>query len=243
MKTILTNKIVLLPTITFILLSFIFYLFYGQPRWLLSIPNYFLPEVIYFKETDQPIIALTIDDSPDPKTTPKILEILNKYQVRATFFVITNNIEGNEEIIQQIVNDGHELANHLTEDFPSIKLTDEEFEKQLSSAHKNISEYYQPRWLRPASGWYNKNMINTAHHHGYQVALGSIFPFDTNISSSGWVIQNILFNASFGDIIILHDSHDWGIRTVSTLDLVIPELLHRGYQITTLSELDELSKK
>jgi hypothetical protein len=79
------------------------------------------PEVVYFAETEESIVALTIDDGPDPITTPKILDVLMQHDARATFFLITNRIPGNEEIVLRIVEENHELANHLTTDEPSIR--------------------------------------------------------------------------------------------------------------------------
>jgi peptidoglycan/xylan/chitin deacetylase (PgdA/CDA1 family) len=62
-----------------------------QPRFILSLTNFFVPGVIYFQETQKPLIALTIDDGPDPLTTAKILDILEHYEARATFFLISNS--------------------------------------------------------------------------------------------------------------------------------------------------------
>lgn len=101
-------------------LSLIAVLFF-QPRYLLSIVTFLFPGVVYFAETDKQLIALTIDDGPDPITTPKILEVLERYGAHATFFIISNRVKGNEALVERMVSYGHELANHLTEDKPSIK--------------------------------------------------------------------------------------------------------------------------
>lgn len=208
-----------------------------QPRWLLSIATVIVPGVVYFAKTNKPIIALTIDDGPDAATTPKILEILRHHEARATFFVISSRIKGNELLIQEMVDYGHELGNHLTEDKPSIKLSPQEFEVELLKAHTVLSKFAKPRWLRPASGWHNTTMVKIARKHGYQVALGSIFPFDTHISSSWFTEKHILFNVYPGAIVVLHDHGLWGERTASTLERILPELYRRGYRVVTLSEL------
>ncbi|HEY9648733.1 MAG TPA: polysaccharide deacetylase family protein, partial [Chroococcidiopsis sp.] len=149
-----------------------------------------------------------------------------------------------------IVRRGHELGNHLTEDRPSIRLSPEAFEADLVAAERVIapfipfttSTHADPlRWLRPASGWYNATMIRIATKHGYRVALGSIFPFDTHIASVGFCVLHIRLNAAPGSIIVLHDSGAWGDRTALTLEKVLPLLIRRGYQIVSLSELVGLS--
>ncbi len=211
-----------------------------QPRFILSIATLISPDVVYFTNTNQKIIALTIDDGPDKITTPTILKVLQNYGAKATFFVTTSRIEGNEIIIQDIINAEHELGNHLTEDKPSIQLSPKEFEESLLEAHNVLSQFsnMEPfQWLRPASGWYNRKMINIANQHHYKIALGSIFPFDTFINSSWFAAQHILFKVSPGSIIVLHDTNQWGLNTALTLEKILPELSKRGYKIVTLSEL------
>lgn len=217
-------------------LSLLAVLFF-QPRCLLSIATIIIPGVIYFAKTDKKLIALTIDDGPDPITTPKILDVLRRYGAHATFFIISNRVKGNETLLKDMVSDGHELGNHLTEDKPSIQLSPQEFESELLEAHNILSKFGELRWLRPASGWHNAAMVKIACTHSYQIVLGSIFPFDTHISSTWFSSKHILFNASPGSIIVLHDSGSQGERTVSTLGKVLPELSKKGYRIITLSEL------
>ena len=212
-----------------------------QPRWILAIAESVIPGVVYFAKTEQPFIAITIDDAPNSTTTSLILDVLKKYEVAVTFFIISSQILGNEKIVEKIVSDGHELGNHMTEDQPSIKLSPEEFEQDLLKAHSIISKFGKLRWLRPASGWYNSAMVNIAQKHNYRVALGSVFPYDTNIKSSWFATNFILFNVRPGSIIILHDGNSRGERTAATLEKILPELKKRGYKFVTLSKLFQLS--
>ncbi|WP_228016128.1 polysaccharide deacetylase family protein [Synechocystis salina] len=108
------------------------------------------------------MIALTIDDSPHNDTTQILLNTLRDNQIKATFFIISNQVLSNEKVIQTMVTDGHELGNHMTEDKPSIKLSPEEFETALLEAHSIISRFGKIHWFRPASGWYNSEMLKTA---------------------------------------------------------------------------------
>lgn len=209
----------------------------AQPRFLLSLADRVIPGVIYFAKTDRKLMALTIDDGPDLQTTPKILEILRRYNCHATFFLISDRVSSREDIVQKIVDAGHELGNHLTEDRPSIQLSPKQFETELLEAHDILSQFGQLRWLRPASGWYGASIIAIAHKHHYQVALGSIFPFDSHIASSGFSSAHILWKAAPGSIIVLHDNEARGERTAATLERILPNLLKRGYQLVTLSEL------
>ena len=212
-------------------------LLFFQPRWLLSIVSAIAPGVVYFQDTDDRVVALTIDDGPDAIATPKILEVLARHQARATFFLISSRISGNESLVMRTMREGHELGNHLTEDEPSIDLSPADFEANLLEAEAVLSNFATPSWLRPASGWYDKEMIATAEKHNYRVALGSVFPYDTNIPSTQFAARHILTNVRPGDIIVLHDGGDRGDRTASVLEIVLPELQRQGYRIVTLSEL------
>jgi peptidoglycan-N-acetylglucosamine deacetylase len=207
------------------------------PRTLFQLTNYFFPGATYFTNTSQPVIALTIDDGPDSRTTNHILDVLDRHNVTATFFVITDRIPGNEQTLQRMLNAGHELGNHTTADIHSIGLTTAAFEQDLIKADAILKTFVQPQWLRPAGGWYNQEMIKVAQKYRYKVALGSIFPYDTSISSPWFATQFILANAQAGGIVVLHDSGDWGKNTAETLDQVLPKLKERGYKVVNLSEL------
>ena len=208
-----------------------------QPRWIIALLAKRSPEVIYFVETREPAAALTIDDGPDPATTGPILDLLKRYQARATFFLISGHIPGNEAVVRRMVAQGHELGNHLTTDEPSILLKGPEFEKRLLEAHTVLSRFAEVRWFRPGSGWYNREMLARLRKHGYRCALGSVYPFDPQIPSAWFSRRHVLARAHPGSIILLHDRGDRGNRTIEVLSAILPELKRRGLRLITLSEL------
>ncbi len=218
-------------------------LLFPQPNLILFISPRICPEAIYFFKTDRPLIALTIDDTPDPKTTRKILDVLTIYRTHATFFVISNEVEKYPEIIEQIVDRGHEIGNHLTKDEASINLGNR-FESELLKADRILSQFDRVSWLRPGKGFCDRNMMQIATKHHYRVALGSIWSYDTNISFAGFSTWFILHNLRPGAIIVLHDAGrngNRGNRTIVTLNKILPELNRRGYRVVTLSELEALA--
>lgn len=208
-----------------------------QPGWIVSILAKRYPKVVYLVDTQQPVAALTIDDGPDPVATPRILDVLKQHGARATFFLITSRIPGNEEIVIRTVEEGHELANHLTTDEPSILLSPSEFERRLLESHEVLSRFSDVHWFRPGSGWYNAAMLSILHKHGYRCALGSVYPFDPQIPSSRFASRYVLQNVRAGSIIVLHDYGARGERTASILSTILPELNRRGFRVVTLSEL------
>lgn len=211
-----------------------------QPDWIVSTLAKRSPEVVYFVETEEPVVALTIDDGPDSVTTPKILDVLRQHDAHATFFLITNSIPGNEEVVRRIVEENHELGNHLTADQPSIRLSLSDFERQLLEAHNALSKFSDVHWFRPGSGWYNAAMLSVLHKHDYRCVLGSVHPFDPQIASSWFAAHYVLWNVQPGSIIVLHDHGTRGERTASALATILPELDQRGFRVATLSELLDL---
>ncbi len=224
-------------SVAFILLSGSVLMF--KPSWLLNRLSAHSPEVLYSVQTLELILALTIDDGPDPSTTPRILDLLLEYDAVATFFLLSDHIPGNEALVQRIVDEGHEIGNHLTDDQPSIRLSVDDFEQRLLHAQGVLSRFGEIRWFRPGSGWYNKSMRAVLIEHGYRLALGSIHPFDSHVPSSWFASNYILWRAQPGAIIVLHDNSDRGHRTADTLDKVLPALIARDFRFVTLTELSE----
>jgi len=207
-----------------------------QPDWVVAILAKH-SQVLYLVDTQEPVVALTIDDGPDPTGTPRILDVLGQHDAHATFFLITSRISGNEDVVFRAVEEGHELANHLTTDGRSILLSPAEFERQLLESHDVLSKFSDVRWFRPGSGWYNAQMLSILHEHGYRCVLGSIYPFDPQIPSAWFASRYILRNVRPGSIIVLHDCGARGERTASALATILPELHRRGFRVVTLSEL------
>jgi peptidoglycan/xylan/chitin deacetylase (PgdA/CDA1 family) len=212
-------------------------LIFLEPEWVVARLRKRSPEVLYSIDTQELVVALTIDDGPDALETPKILDILKRHGARATFFLITSRIPGNEELVQRMVNEGHELANHLGYDYPSIRLDPGDFEQQLIESDEALSRFADVRWFRPGSGWYNGKMLSIIQEHGYTCALGSVYPFDPQIGSSWFITRYVLWKIRPGSVIVLHDYGSRGARTAAALDTILPELARRGYQVVTLSEL------
>ena len=227
-----------LPLIFIFGLAFIAF----QPGWLIKMLANQSQDVLYSVDTQRPVIALTIDDGPDPVTTSKILNTLKEHNAHATFFMIGSRITGNETVVDRVITENHEVANHMMNDEPSINLHPEEFEQRLLASDKTLSKFAKPKWFRPGSGWYNRQMLSTLRKHGYQTALGSVYPYDPHIPSSWFAAQSILWNVKPGSVIILHDSGNRGERTLATLQTILPKLTQQGYQVVTLSELSEMQE-
>jgi len=212
------------------------------PRALTGAAAAVVPGCRYDVRVVNPIVALTIDDAPDPGTTPAILDTLRAYGSRATFFIITSQLRAGTEttpdpLLTRMRREGHELGNHLTRDRSAIRLDSAAFAQDLAQADSVLRPYGPLRWARPGSGWYSRRMVRAMHRAGYECALGSVYPFDAGLGWPWLSERYILAHARPGAIIILHDRGTRGERTAAVLGQVLPALRARGYQVVTLSEL------
>jgi peptidoglycan-N-acetylglucosamine deacetylase len=209
----------------------------SAPSWLIDRLARWYPGCLYQAPTQERLVGLTIDDGPDPASTPLILDQLRRHDARATFFLITGRLRGQEPLMRRLTAEGHELGNHFTRDRPSILLGPRAFEADLLQAHRELVAWGRPLWARPGSGWYSQAMIGVMQRHGYRCALGSVYPFDATIPSVAWATRHVLWNVRPGAVVVLHDGGNRGLRTARVLGEVLPELRRRGYRVVSLSEL------
>jgi peptidoglycan/xylan/chitin deacetylase (PgdA/CDA1 family) len=188
-----------------------------------------------------PMVALTLDDGPDPASTPLILSELGRHGARATFFLIAERVRGHDELVRRLVAERHEVGNHFTRDRASIRLDDDQFERDLEQAHEVLAPFGPVRWARPGSGWYSRSMIAALTARGYRCALGSVYPYDATIPSVEFSIRHILRNIRPGAILVLHDGGARGRRTARVLRSILPALKRRGFRVVTLSELTAMN--
>jgi peptidoglycan/xylan/chitin deacetylase (PgdA/CDA1 family) len=209
----------------------------GPPVWLVDRLATTFPGCLYRVRTPDRLVALTLDDGPDERTTPLILAQLGRHAARATFFLIGERVPGREGLVRRLVEDGHELGNHFMHDRPAIRLGAEELARDLDQSHALLAPYSAVRWARPGSGWYSRETVAGISRMGYHCALGSVYPYDATIPSSAFAARYILRNVRPGAVIVLHDGGARGRRSARTLGTVLPELRRRGYRVVALSEL------
>lgn len=222
----------------FILIVFIIYC---PPRALLRIvSNWYDNQVLFFYDVKQPVIALSIDDSPT-ENTPKILEILKANDVQCTFFVIGSQFMWNQKL-RQIEEGGHEIGNHGMYDEQASKLHDETLTRRITHTEhlilmscNNAFEAKVRRWYRPGCGFFHQRMINLVSALKYYIVLGSCYPHDCIFRYATINYWYIMAKIQRGDIIIIHD-REW---TIPLLERLLPALKKRGFEITTIGDLQE----
>ncbi len=180
------------------------------------------------------VVALTFDDGPSIYTQD-ILNILNKYGVNATFFVLGNKVSMYKETLKYALKQGCEIGNHSYNHKWMIKLNENELKAQIEDTQNIIKKElgYTPTSLRPTYGSINDKIKN---YSNFNIVLWNIDTLDWKIKNPKEIARRAL-KADDGDIILMHDIHK---QTVNSLELIIPKLLKDGFQFVTISELKEI---
>jgi len=180
---------------------------------------------------------VTFDDGPHPATTPALVDLLNRYGARATFFLIGARASSHEDLVRRIVDGGHELGNHLLSDYPSILLSATEFRSQLVQVDAILRRFGTVRYFRPGSGFFTPRMLQIATDNSYRCALGTISPLDINSRNPQAVARRIVGKVRPGDVIVLHEGSPDRTGIVTVVESLLADLTARGYRFVTLTEL------
>lgn len=195
--------------------------------------------VYVHKNTEEKLVALTLDDGPHEVKTEKILAVLDKYKVKATFFVIGQNAEKNPQLVKKAAELGHEIGNHTYDHKSIYKLSGEilcEDVEKCSNVIKGITGK-KPKLFRPPEGFMNDTIASAVAENGYDVILWKVDTYDWKGKSAAEIASNVIRSVKSGDIILMHDYIWRQSHTAEALDIIIPQLLERGYKFVTVSEL------
>ncbi len=186
------------------------------------------------------ICALTFDDGPDIRLTPKVLDKLQKYDVVATFFLVGQRINDNvKPILDRMVKMGCEFGNHSWDYNPMDKMDQEKIKEYIRRTNEAIERYTNktPQFFRPPNLAVSSIMFEVIN-----------MPFVSGVLGFDWagcdrtpenIANNVLKNIRDGAIILLHDVQPEPHPTPEALDILIPELKKQGYEFVTLRELFE----
>lgn len=187
-----------------------------------------------------PEIALTFDDGPSSKYTPRILDILRDNDVRATFFVVGQHIEKNKAILMREAVEGHSIGNH-TFTHASGKITDiNKIRRELVKTEDLISMYTDrsANYFRPPFGFENWRFLTEAELLDYTIVLWSIDVGDWNDHRTEKDITTKIFKGiKNGSIILLHDGGASREAVIDSLPVIIKGLKKKGYKFVTIDEM------
>ena len=182
-------------------------------------------------------IAMTFDDGPSAALTPKLLDLLATHHVKATFFVIGENVAEHPEIVARAAREGHEIANHSWSHPNFAKMSQESVRSQLQRTDDAIKSAIgkSPTLLRPPYGSITEREKRWIHDEfGYDIILWDVDPLDWKRPGPAVVRNRILKETRPGSIVLSHDIHP---GTVEAMPSTFDELEAKGFKFVTVSEL------
>ena len=184
-----------------------------------------------------PYVAITFDDGPHPRNTPRLLDMLRRRNIKATFYVIGELVQRYPGITRRIVAEGHEIGNHTWTHANLTKLGDGAVRSEMNRTRDIIvsTTGVKPRTMRPPYGALlgrQREMI--FREYGYPTILWSVDPKDWQRPGANVVADRIVSGANNGAIILAHDLH---ASTVDAMPQTLDRLLDRGFQFITVSQM------
>ena len=195
---------------------------------------YFDENGVYDSSKTPPLIALTFDDGPGPYTE-KLLDCLEENNVKATFYMLGQNVENYPDIVKRMKDLGMELANHTYDHKDLTKLTKDQISEEIDKTSSLIQNAAgeMPDTLRPPGGSYNNQVQDLAE---MPIVKWSIDTKDWKTKSEDQTYQCVMDNAQDGSVVLMHDIHEWSVDAAIRM---IPDLLAEGYKLVTVQELAE----
>ncbi|MCW2242090.1 polysaccharide deacetylase family protein [Azospirillum canadense] len=179
------------------------------------------------------VIALTIDDGPDPNDL-RILELLRQRNAKATFFCISGKLSAHRDVASHVAASGNEVGCH-THDHPMM--TDIPPAAQLRNLETAMEEFgnigVRPTWFRPPYGDFDETVVREAHDCGMQTVLWTIDSQDWKGLSAGAIHQRVMERLRPGAVILMHSTKPESVRALPT---IVDEGMRQGFRFVTMTE-------
>lgn len=188
----------------------------------------------FYVDPSKPMLALTFDDGPGAETE-KLLEVLEKYNARATFFMVGTRVPQYPETIKKMQEIGCELGNHTSDHQNLTKLSDTEIKSVIQSVSDQVAEATggSPTTVtRPPYGVFDDHVKAAAPN---PLIMWSVDTLDWKTKNVESTVKSVN-SATDGDIVLMHDIHKTSVEAAIQ---VIPQLVEKGYQLVTVSEMAE----
>ena len=187
----------------------------------------------------QPEVALTFDDGPNPYYTPRVLAVLQRYHVPATFFCVGYLVARYPQLVRQEQVAGYVVGDHSWSHPALPLLTPSQIRRQLSRTADTLQYVLgvRPTFFRPPYGIYDAQVLVQANRLGLTVVMWNDDPRDWSQPGTKEIITQVLYQAGNGSIILLHDGGGNRSQTVAALPTIITSLRQRGFTFVTLEEL------
>ncbi|GAA1586384.1 hypothetical protein GCM10009789_44930 [Kribbella sancticallisti] len=176
-------------------------------------------------------VVLTFDDGPDPKYTPQILDILETYDAKATFFALGREVAANPELTLDAHERGHSVQNHTWSHPDLRKLSAASFKSQVEKTDRSIREQTDstPNCLRPPYGAVNSLVTQRAAALGKKLMTWTVDSRDWTRPGQAAIVRRVLAEVRSGSVILFHDGGGDRRQTLAALPTILKTLKDRGY--------------
>ncbi|MFC7785503.1 polysaccharide deacetylase family protein [Rossellomorea sp. GCM10028870] len=221
----------------------IFFLLFGAFKLMNARTFQLFGGLTHKVETDQKVVALTFDDGPT-KNVDDIIALLKKYEIKATFFLVGNEMEENPEEAKKLVEEGHQIGNHTYSHHRMILKSPSFIKEEIEKTDDLIRKagYTGDIDFRPPNG---KKIVGLPYYlskHDRETIMWNIEP-DTFYTDAADKIEYVNDNVTPGSIILMHAMYDKTGEELKALEGVIQSLSKQGYSFVTVNELQELEDK
>jgi polysaccharide deacetylase family sporulation protein PdaB len=191
---------------------------------------------IYEVATDKKVVSISFDASWGAEHTLEIVDILDKYQVKATFFLVNIWLEDYPDMAREIVARGHEVGLHSVSHPHFCSLSDQQMIDELNKNYALIKEVtgFEPKLFRPPFGEYDNRVIDMVTTCGFQSIQWSIDSLDWKDLSAAEIERRVMKNMSAGDIVLFHNN---GKHTAEALEPIILKIKEKGLELIPISDL------
>lgn len=192
-------------------------------------------EPVYFPSGSK-YVALTFDDGPGYNSTQRILKTLEKYNVKATWFVLGKACENNPEMLKQIAAAGHEIGNHSYSHANFFNLSLNGVLNEVNNTQtivKNLTGV-TPSYVRPPYGNYNQTISSSI---GLGIAMWNVDSLDWKLKNGGAAYQQVMSTLKVNPVILFHDIHE---SSADAIELLVPNLISQGYTFVTYSQHQQI---
>lgn len=231
---IMIRKSTLITFIIIIVLLFSVIPILGERVLMASGANRRLP--IYSVQTGEKKIAISFDAAWGDEYTLKVLDILDKYNIKTTFFLVGFWVEKYPDHVREMNNRGHEIGNHSSTHPHMSQLSKEQMANELNSTGDKIQAITEkkPNLFRPPFGDYNNLLIETAEENGYYTIQWDVDSLDWKNMGSIQIVDRVVRNVKNGSIVLFHNNSEY---VLEYLPPILEKLQSEGFNIVPIGEL------
>jgi polysaccharide deacetylase family sporulation protein PdaB len=191
---------------------------------------------IYCVDTSEKKVAISFDAAWGADYTEDLLKILNKYDVKTTFFLVGFWVDKYPEMVKRIDEEGHEIGNHSSKHPHMSQLSKEQIVTELTKTSDKIEAITSKKVVlfRPPFGDYNNRLIETSRELGIQVIQWDVDSLDYKDYGTDSIVKKVLSKVKSGSIVLFHNNATY---TKDALPIVLENLQKEGYKVVPVSEL------